>query len=570
MGLGKTVAFISFMMGVCLQGAQARAISPPNDKPHLHFDYRSNCAVFDIERTPASRATWSGDCLQGMATGRGIAVFTRADQMQETVSATFVNGRAQDGRASIKWSDGAHYEGEISSGMPDGAGVLTRSNGDRFEGSWKQGSLNGRASVVWANGDRFDGDFVAGRADGHGIQTWANGDRYDGTWLNDLPNGTGTITRKGASPVVTHFIGGKRQAPALTPAAAAVTSAPREPTSAVFSFLALSGKTLSSLDGSSVSLETEGGGMLRTIVSADGRSDKAVFNLLNDNLGTISTAADSVRVIGFFRTTDSSMTAEYSDGRTEHLSLTDSGGLTALFTSASGQTACVSWYPKGHLFSADERKAAVSAYAQRLGVALAVTPKSALRCAPQMRTATAPKPEARLMHPVLRQVAARTTLPPYKLGDSLTNLEPVPVRESIVHAIDPPASAIAIPNGSNAATNEAVASNCLKVDSDGSYWGFRNHCGYSVQFAYCLLRDAGETASCGAHGEGAAPGSVAASGFSALFADRTLSGGPAEHDFRWVACRGGAGEVEARLDIAEPAAGRCLQRSLPHQQQASN
>jgi hypothetical protein len=40
-------------------------------------------------------------------------------------------------------------------------------------------------------------------------------------------------------------------------------------------------------------------------------------------------------------------------------------------------------------------------------------------------------------------------------------------------------------------------------------------------------------------------------------ADTSLSDKDASHNFRWVACGGGAGEVVAHLDHFEPPAGRC-------------
>ena len=76
-----------------------------DDRSHLHFDYQSNCAVFDSEPSAALSATWSGECFQGLASGRGIAVFVRADHTRKTVSATYLNGRVQDGPAAIRWPD---------------------------------------------------------------------------------------------------------------------------------------------------------------------------------------------------------------------------------------------------------------------------------------------------------------------------------------------------------------------------------------------------------------------------------------------------------------------------------
>ena len=99
------------------------------------------------------------------------------------------------------------------------------------------------------------------------------------------------------------------------------------------------------------------------------------------------------------------------------------------------------------------------------------------------------------------------------------------------------------------------ASHCLKVDSDGSHWGFRNGCSFDVQFAYCLAQGGDSLTACAA---GGAPGSVAAGGFGALMADKSFSENDAEHDFRWLACDGGAGEVVAHLDHADPPSGRCV------------
>ena len=565
MGLERTVASVA--VGAIALVHQALA-TESDDRKHLHFDYGSNCAVFDSETNAALSATWSGECVQGLASGRGTATFLRADHTRKKVSATYLNGRVQDGPAEIQWSDGTRFEGDITSGVADGAGVLTRANGDRFDGTWKHGALKGHGSIIWASGDRYDGEFVDGRAEGHGIQVWANGDRYDGNWHNDLPNGAGSVTRKGALPFTARFVDGKLQTPAnlvSSPPTAAPTADPA-PTALFLS--QLSGTTMTALDGTSMKFEPADGAVLRTITGADGHIDAATFRMLNDNLGTISSVGGPTRVIGFFRATSSTLSAEYADGRVERLARIGGGGLAGSFESATGQTACMAWYPADHVFSVDERKAAVSAYAQRLGVAPPATAKAISHCAAQLRMASDSAPTAKLVRPVLKRVSASTTLPHYKVGDGPANLQTIPVRESVVHPIDDPLQVPSAPSSLGAAADEAIASKCLKVDSDGSNWGFRNHCSYSVQFAYCLLRD--ESTPCGERGDGAASGSVAANGFSALFADKSLSGGATEHDFRWVACRGGAGEVEARLDVVEPASGRCLDRAHRIQQQASN
>ncbi|HEX3487477.1 MAG TPA: hypothetical protein VHT51_20640, partial [Micropepsaceae bacterium] len=135
----------------------------------------------------------------------------------------------------------------------------------------------------------------------------------------------------------------------------------------------------------------------------------------------------------------------------------------------------------------------------------------------------------------------------------------IDVRASEVHLIDPAAPAepppqpVALNQGTVAAVQKG-ASSCLSVDSDGSHWGFRNHCGYTVQFAYCLMNGKA-LVSCK---DGSVAGSVAGNGFGALVADESLKESDASHDFRWVACQGGAGEVIPRLDQSDPPSGRCV------------
>jgi hypothetical protein len=65
----------------------------------------------------------------------------------------------------------------------------------------------------------------------------------------------------------------------------------------------------------------------------------------------------------------------------------------------------------------------------------------------------------------------------------------------------------------------------------------------------------------GAGGRGVS-GSVAANGTATLTTDTRFGGKDENHDFRWVACDGGAGEVVAHLDRADPPSGRCERASV--------
>ncbi len=133
----------------------------------------------------------------------------------------------------------------------------------------------------------------------------------------------------------------------------------------------------------------------------------------------------------------------------------------------------------------------------------------------------------------------------------------IEVRTSEVHLIDPPMDGRRPSSQRRAAcrARAAGASTCLNVESDGNHWGFRNKCGYSVQFAYCTMDGRNQLTACK---DGFVGGSVAANGFGVLVADQNLRSLNENHDFRWVACQGGAGEVIARLDKTDPPIGRCV------------
>ncbi|HXC56363.1 MAG TPA: hypothetical protein VNU97_13790 [Rhizomicrobium sp.] len=561
---GSAIALAAFLATGFAASASAFPGERPDGEAHRLYDRQADCALFDIAGAPARAATWDGPCMRGLASGRGTAVFFSPGSASRTITAEFRDGAIVDGKAEIGWSDGAHYSGDAQDGSPSGAGVLVDGSGNRFVGAWKDGALNGQGSVVWANGDRYDGAWLDGKAEGRGVQLWADGQKYDGLWHNDLPNGAGILTRKDGTQIAATFVDGKRQAAANAPAASPVPMAPTTTAAAPgdaanpgLLFAGLAGATLTGVDGSSLALAAKEGGLVRTVTAPDGSVQAEAFTFLGNGLGTVSDTASPPQVVGFFRVTPAGLEIEYGDGRSERFVRAAPDGLSVVLKSAQGDLACTAWYPAGHIFSAEERKAAVAAYARRLGVsdapavprapcpAAGVTPVSAVH-----PVAPSPAAHRRALH-APRETAALAAPAAFASG-----LQTVPVKPSTVHLIDAPQADAAV--AGNATVDERIASNCLKVDSDGAYWGFRNHCGYSVQFAYCLQHGSDAMTACGANGGGSVPGSVSANGFGALFADTSLVERGVEHDFRWVGCRGGAGEVAARLDEAEPASGRCL------------
>jgi hypothetical protein len=339
----------------------------------------------------------------------------------------------------------------------------------------------------------------------------------------------------------------------------------------------LAGVKLQAVDGSTLTLSPSEGGFALALAAPSGAAQHSTFSFVSDKLGTIADDGEAGHVVGFFRETGSGVEAQFADGRTESLTANGDGGISAMLHASTGEASCFAWFPSGHVFSANEKQAALAAYAEKLGVADRA--KKAARPAPNCAPTAA--------HIARKQTTPPPAQGPYKIGmyqggavtsSGAAGLTQVAVRTSDVHTIDaavaaplaaisPPAAVVqpaasvaqplsaapqvtlasAIPDGHG-------ASDCLTIESDGANVGFRNRCAYGVQFAYCLQKASDPAADCGA---GAKSGAVSANGYVLLLSDTNIKSADAERDFRWVACSGGTGSIVAHLDRADPPAGRC-------------
>ncbi len=588
-------------------------------KPQRLSDPTSRCAVINMWTLPVDGVAWSGRCTGGLASGQGTATFSNKGKFFESVAGNFDQGILLDGQVTMKWANGSSYEGAAVAGRMEGPGLLTSLDGDRFQGQWAGNRMNGHGTVTWANGDRYEGEWRDGKADGHGVQTWSDGRTYDGEWHNDLPNGHGVVTREDGNPYEGTFVDGhpadvndmavKTSAAAATTAdavpaknatiinASETTAASAQdttnggPAARWSSFDDFADKKLSAVDGSTLALSLTEGGLTREIVAPDGAVKKTLFVFLNDRLGSVYEGSDSSVAAGVFRVTDMGITIYYADGRSETLTVNGAGGLSTMLNAPASDAACMVWYPQGHRFSAGEREAALAEYANRLGLKkprhkthgpsvksdcdaasgsignVQVHPRvSSVVYNPQAAIKFGPVPRANAQAATSRSHAHRKSAAPAAGVAGLvvqpSYNTPVVVPTSTVHLIDadtpmPDAGTLASNENSPSAGggDKASASSCLTVESDGRHWGFRNHCEFDVQFAYCLANASDPLTSCR---EAAVSGSVAANGFGALIADQSLKESDAHHDFRWVACSGGAGEVVVHLDRSDPPVGRCV------------
>jgi len=188
----------------------------------------------------------------------------------------------------------------------------------------------------------------------------------------------------------------------------------------------LTDEELTAVDGSTLTLSQEEGRLELSIRMRSGSETNSNFNFINENLGTVTDEGDKGQVSALFRRTDIGLEILYGDGRSASLVANTEDGLTLTRRTPAGESGCMSWYPAGHAFSPDERRAAVEAYAQSLGI----QPSSPAPAAPapsgkKHRKPAPPQPAA---HPASLQSPCAPALHAPKA--------PVTVRSATVHTID--------------------------------------------------------------------------------------------------------------------------------------
>jgi len=94
---------------------------------------------------------------------------------------------------TVKYDNGAKYQGQLRNGKPHGYGTHSWPNGDRYIGDWIDDQRNGHGTYSWPNGDRYAGAWTDSKKTGHGTYTWRDGRKYVGQWQGDKKHGIGNL-----------------------------------------------------------------------------------------------------------------------------------------------------------------------------------------------------------------------------------------------------------------------------------------------------------------------------------------------------------------------------------------
>jgi hypothetical protein len=161
----------------------------------------TGCSVWSAEDPqPDEGVSWSGDCIEGKASGEGSLVWWDRDGLKGRYLGGMSNGKVDgEGRLIVRDDEagGFHeYLGRFADGNPTGAGFLRKSDGTRFVGELVDGLHHVKGLVLTPKGWLIRGEFTDGEAAGPLLvdYTTEDGERYFGQAENGKRNGFGILT----------------------------------------------------------------------------------------------------------------------------------------------------------------------------------------------------------------------------------------------------------------------------------------------------------------------------------------------------------------------------------------
>jgi hypothetical protein len=156
----------------------------------------ANCRIAPIKGPPATEVSWTGACVEGYASGKGVLAW-RDKPGTITIEATLVRGEVS-GSAVMKWP-GTTYKGTLRAGIPHGQGYFEFAppNGE-YEGEVVAGRPHGKGEKLDTNRSYYTGEWAEGKRNGYGEAVFTTGGSYKGQWKDDKFHGKGTIVYAGS------------------------------------------------------------------------------------------------------------------------------------------------------------------------------------------------------------------------------------------------------------------------------------------------------------------------------------------------------------------------------------
>lgn len=184
MKTAQLLVLATLLLQINTAGAQAQTPAPAPTPPGWILD-QNGCKIWNPSPVPGEKATWTGDCVDGMASGHGEQKWILTTGVDFTYVGTMREGKLSGSGVSIS-ANGFRYEGQYLDGRRHGQGVLRWPDGTRYEGEFAGGYMHGPGVLQFPGGSRYEGQFEDGYMKGKMQVTWPS--QISPVWLEDQIN----------------------------------------------------------------------------------------------------------------------------------------------------------------------------------------------------------------------------------------------------------------------------------------------------------------------------------------------------------------------------------------------
>jgi len=116
-------------------------------------DPRTGCRLWNSYPSRGDTVRWDGRCVNGYASGYGVARWSEFGREYEIVEGEFRGGKL-NGHAEVAAGPAVRFEGEFRDNRPDGPGTLVE-DGETYSGNWSKGCFaqDGKRAAFFTDRD---------------------------------------------------------------------------------------------------------------------------------------------------------------------------------------------------------------------------------------------------------------------------------------------------------------------------------------------------------------------------------------------------------------------------------
>ncbi len=181
---------VILICGLCVAATSAWADAEDN----WIADAKTGCKVWNPFPEVDGLITWSGECKDNKADGKGVLRFSKNG------NEIIIEGVMEDGRCckdcSMTETGCFKYTGEFKDNLPYGKVTAINEHGAFYIGEAEKCIWNGQGELTLDDGQKYIGTFKNGKFDGNGTMLYKSGDKYSGAWSEGKQHGKGTYTFK--------------------------------------------------------------------------------------------------------------------------------------------------------------------------------------------------------------------------------------------------------------------------------------------------------------------------------------------------------------------------------------